>query len=318
LSSPWLSVEEKKSLMQKNDLKAAWYILIHWLWIFSAFAIIYYLPNPITIIIACFILGGKQLACAVLMHDASHFSIFNNRKINDLVGNWLGAFPVFNQMFSYRPYHKLHHISTGTIEDPDLMLTRAYPTDKISMLRKFSRDLLGITGLKSYVGLFLMHIGYLRYNTGGKIEKAKISAKQSVKMAIRNLTGPILANIFLFTILTLLFYPAIYLFWILSLLTTFQFSLRIRSMAEHSVVEDQMDPIKNTRTTNANFLEKMLFAPYCVNYHLEHHMLMTVPFYQLPKMHRLIKSRGFYSEGNLANNYLEIIRLAASGNKKYD
>ena len=81
-------------------------------------------------------------------------------------------------------------------------------------------------------------------------------------------------------------------------------------MAEHSMVEDSTDPLRNTRTTYANWLERLLFAPYYVNYHLEHHMMMGVPSYNLPKMHKLIKERGFYEIGLLEKNYWRIVRKA--------
>lgn len=77
------------------------------------------------------------------------------------------------------------------------------------------------------------------------------------------------------------------------------------------MVDDREDPNVNTRTTYANWIERMLFAPHNVNYHLEHHMLMGVPCYNLPKTHRLIKERGFYMNGTLASNYLEILGQAA-------
>jgi fatty acid desaturase len=76
------------------------------------------------------------------------------------------------------------------------------------------------------------------------------------------------------------------------------------------VVPDRTDNHLNTRTTYANFVEKMLFAPHHVNYHAEHHLLMTVPSYNLPRMHRLLKERGYFDKGLLKQNYLEIIKLA--------
>jgi fatty acid desaturase len=104
--------------------------------------------------------------------------------------------------------------------------------------------------------------------------------------------------------------PWLYLLWIGANLTTFNFSLRIRSIAEHSVVEDTHDPYKNTRTTYANFLERILFAPLHVNYHLEHHFLQNMPSYNSPEMHKLLVARGFYEHGLLKHGYWEILKMA--------
>ena len=65
---------------------------------------------------------------------------------------------------------------------------------------------------------------------------------------------------------------------------------RIRNIAEHAVVPDSADPLRNTRTTHANFLERLFIAPYYVNYHLEHHLLFYVPCYNLPRVHRILSA----------------------------
>lgn len=311
-ANPYLSLEERKALLKKNDFRALMGILYYWLIIIGAFALVYVFPNPLTVLVSLFLLGGQQLACSILMHDASHKSVFTNKKLNDFVGNWLGAYPVMHHVQDYRPYHWKHHVSTGTEEDPDLLLTRGYPTSRKSMMRKFFRDLSGQTGIKAYVGLFSMHLGYMEYNLGGKavwVSQKDRSWAEFFQVFFQKLSGPILAQMILFGLLWIFASPWLYLLWIGALLTTFQFSLRVRSMAEHSMT-DQSDPIKNTRTTYANFLERLLFAPYHVNYHVEHHMLMTVPFYNLPKMHKLLKERGFYEEGTLEENYMNVLKLA--------
>ncbi|MEO0895045.1 MAG: fatty acid desaturase family protein [Bacteroidota bacterium] len=312
-ATPYLSREEKKELLRK-DASMAWTgILFHYLWIVAAFAWVHFFPHPLTVVGALFILGGKQLACAILMHDTSHHAVFPHKRTNDIVGQWLGAYPIFNNMLSYRPYHQKHHMTNGLEDDPDLLLTRGYPTSRKSMGRKFFRDLSGQTGIKALSGLIMMQLGYLEYNLGGKVERVSQKDRSWKEFWItfrQNLLGPLVANLILFTILSLLSSPWLYLLWIGAYLTTFQFCLRVRAMAEHSVVENRTDPYLNTRTTKANPLERLLFAPYHVNYHAEHHMLMGVPPYKLPRMHRLLKERNFYDKGVLAPNYLSVIKGA--------
>lgn len=311
-AAPYLSMDERKMLMKHDNVRATFELLIHWLILFGAFAAIYFYPSVFVIIPALFIIGGQQLSFAVLMHDSSHFSVFSNKKVNDFVGTWMGGYLLFNKMQSYRPYHKLHHVTTGTVEDPDLLLTRGYPTSKKSMMRKFSRDLFGITGFKSSFALLMMSLGYIKYTQSGAVERTK---KEERKIKWMGLIGPIISNLVLFLLVAIIFDPRIYLFWLLAYMTTFQFCVRVRAMAEHSMVEDSTDPMKNTRTTRANFIERLLFAPYHVNYHLEHHMLMTVPSYNLPKMHKLLVERGFYEHGLLANGYWEVIKQASKSLK---
>lgn len=314
-ASHYFSLEEKKALLQKNDFLAWKGLVIHYSWIVVAFALPFFFPNVFTILISLIFLGGQQLACSVLMHDTGHHAVFSNKKLNDFVGEWLGAFPIFNNMLAYRKYHFKHHITNGLDEDPDILLTRGYPTSRRSMLRKFTRDLTGQTGVKALIGMIMMQLGYLEYNLGGKV--VKVSQKGRTwrtffKVFQKTLLGPIVANILLFSILSFMASPWLYLLWIGAYLTTFQLFIRIRSMAEHSVLEDLKDPYLNTRTTKANWLERMLVAPYHVNYHCEHHMLMAVPPYHLPKMHQILVERDFYKKAVMEESYLNVIKKATN------
>ena len=306
-----LTPEEVKAVMKKSDLRAAIEIAETWAWIAFAFAIAGLFPNVFTIVIALFILGGKQLACAILMHDCSHDSMFTSRRANLIIGNWFGAYPIHN-LEQYRPYHREHHIYTGLDNDPDLSLTKGYPTTAISMGRKFLRDLLGATGIKAQIGVIAMHLGILKYNLGGVVERIreKTNWKESITNAVKNLWGPITANLILFGILYLTGKPWLYLLWIGAMLTTYNFCLRVRSIAEHSVVGDRRDPQQNTRTTYANFIERILFAPYHVNYHTEHHLCMGAPSYNLPMMHQILLRKGYFQNANLEPNYWQIVKLA--------
>ena len=312
-ANAYLTREERKMLMQKDDFRATIGVISNCLWIVGIFALVYFFPNILTIIIALFLIGGRQLGCAILMHDTSHHAVFSNPKVNDFVGKWLGGYPIFQDMLKYRYYHYRHHVTTGTEDDPDLWLSRGYPTSRKSMIRKIARDLTGITGLKNHFGLLLIHLNYLQYDKTGKL--VRVSQKNRTWLAFfqtawRNLGGMILSNVLIFGVCYLVGVPYLYLLWVGALLTTFQFSLRVRSMAEHSMVENSEDPIRNTRTTYANWFEKLLFAPFNVNYHLEHHMLMAVPPYNLPKMHQLLKERGFYEKGLLVKGYWKILTMA--------
>jgi fatty acid desaturase len=60
----------------------------------------------------------------------------------------------------------------------------------------------------------------------------------------------------------------------------------------------------------ANPVEKVLFAPLHVNYHAEHHLFMAAPSYHYPRMHKLLKQRGFYEHGLLLPSYGAVIRNA--------
>ena len=105
-----------------------------------------------------------------------------------------------------------------------------------------------------------------------------------------------------------------YLLWVVAYVTAYPLIARIRQVAEHGNVPDlyDPDPRKNTRTTYANVLERLVFCPNQVNYHLEHHLLASVPAHRLKSLHQLLLQRGFYAghEDALASSYLDVIRRA--------
>ncbi|MFN3400793.1 MAG: fatty acid desaturase, partial [Ferrovibrio sp.] len=69
----------------------------------------------------------------------------------------------------------------------------------------------------------------------------------------------------------------------------------------------------NTRTTYANPLARLLLAPYWVNYHLEHHLLLSLPCWKLPAAHRLLLTKGLRDQMEVQESYLDVLRMAASG-----
>jgi fatty acid desaturase len=81
---------------------------------------------------------------------------------------------------------------------------------------------------------------------------------------------------------------------------------RIRNIAEHAVVPDADDPLRNTRTTKANLIERIFIAPYFVNYHLEHHLLFYVPCYNLPKLHAILMSGPHAARMEVQRGYLSV------------
>ena len=77
--------------------------------------------------VAIFVIGARQLGFAVLMHEAAHRTLFRNRRVNDWVGNWLCAYPVWSDLYPYRPTTCSITPRTWTADDPDLALANPFP-----------------------------------------------------------------------------------------------------------------------------------------------------------------------------------------------
>ena len=97
-------------------------------------------------------------------------------------------------------------------------------------------------------------------------------------------------------------------FWLLPLVTWFQLVVRIRSMAEHAATDFSDNELQNVRTTYANPIIRLFLAPYWVNYHLEHHLIMHVPCWRLKKVHSLLLKKGYAKEMNVSKNYVQVFK----------
>jgi len=294
--------EELIALKQKSDLRGAWLIFHAWAVIFAAMAMFVWWPNPVTFLLAVAIIGARQLGLAVLAHDAAHGLLANNLKLNDFEGTWLTDNILLADMYAYRKYHVMHHRFTQQKNDPDLGLSAPFPITRESLRRKIIRDLSGQTAYKQRIGLIRRAFGKpgepwsLRINKGW-----------------HRLHGAIITNAILFAILAMTGHWWLYpLLWVVPFFTFLPMVERFRSIAEHSMVTDNDDPFRNTRTTYANWFARAFVAPYYVNYHLEHHLVMAVPSYNQPKMHKMLLAKGYGPRMETKPGYIAILSLASS------
>ena len=146
--SDYLSREDIARFTVKSDWHAWRLVLTEWVAIVAIFAVVGRYPNVITIPLALILLGGRQMGLSVLMHEAGHRTLFTSARLNDVIGQWFCALPVFNDMPSYARGHLEHHRKAGTHDDPDLPNYQAYPVSRDSFKRKVKRDLTGQTGYK--------------------------------------------------------------------------------------------------------------------------------------------------------------------------
>jgi fatty acid desaturase len=286
-----LSRSELDTLLRRSDLRAAWTLLVNWGLIALALALCAAWPNPATILVAVVLLGNRQLGLAVLTHDCGHGALFRSRRVNRTLGRWLCAAPVFVDLDAYFRRHARHHRDAGSHDDPDLGNYVGYAVTKDSFRRKIVRDLTGRTGVKTLAQA-------LRF--GGW----------------RFWWRPLLANGVLVALCVVAGRPWLYLLWLGAWLTTNMLFLRLRQAAEHAAVPDLFDPDprKHTRTTLASWWERLTLAPNHVNFHLEHHLLPSVPPYRLATLHRLLRARGFHDESEVLDGYRAVLgKLTCSG-----
>src|SRR6202008_1669402 len=296
----FLSEDELVAVRERFTWKGAALIVHAWALIIAAIALVAWSPNPITYLLAVGIIGSRQLGLAILMHDGAHGCLSPNEKTNLFLSQWFCAYPVFAETRAYRRYHLQHHARTQQEDDPDLILSAPFPITKLSYRRKFLRDITGQTGYQQRKAQLLNALGPKQWPLTAR------SAHFWERL------GPqCVANAVLFAALASAgLWWAYPLLWLVPLLTWQMVITRIRNIAEHAVVPDSNDPLRNTRTTEASLFERMFIAPYFVNYHLEHHLLFYVPCYNLPKLHCILMQGPHSARMEVQRGYLTVLRLA--------
>ncbi|MDI9335561.1 MAG: fatty acid desaturase family protein [Gammaproteobacteria bacterium] len=292
---------QKDLLRQRSDFVGIYLVLHAWLVIVLAMVLFVVLPNPITYLLSVGLIAGRQLGLAILMHDAAHRSLCKSKKLNDFMGRFLCGSPLGASLYGYRNYHLKHHQFTQSKEDPDWELSAPFPIHKKSFWRKVARDLSGITAYQLRLLGWKMSFG------------KEGSWWQRWHTFWRNERDFIVLNAVIFVVLYIFQNPLLYLtLWIVPLFTVYQLISRIRNIAEHAVVSDNTDPLRNTRTTLTNVFTRCFLAPYWVNYHLEHHLFAYTPCWKLPLAHKFLKQNGWHPKMEISPNYLQVIQKATS------
>ena len=316
------SRDEIKELTTTSNLHGAWAVGSTWTVIVMTFGTVAYsweyLPTWGKILIcalALAILAGRQLAMAILMHDASHHSLFKTKWLNTHLTDWLCARPIWNDVGKYRPYHLKHHAKTSQPDDPDLGLVKNFPITQSSLFRKFFRDLNGQSGLKFLAGRVLMDLELLEWSVSNDpkpIPRGDRSNLELAKNLLKNSSGMLISNAAIFSALWASGHPKMYLLWPLAYITPFPLFIRIRAMAEHAGLETSHSALSNTRTTRAGWLARALVAPIHVNYHIEHHLMASVPHQKLGRMHQMLREREYV---DAPPSYLDVIRSLLKNNQ---
>jgi fatty acid desaturase len=294
-----LSAAELEPLTRISNLRAAAAALQTWLIIAATLSVTLMFWSWPVVLMAIVIIGIQQHALFILSHEATHFRMFDNRRLNELIGR-VCATAAGLSMCTYRVLHRLHHNHLYSPQDPDMALHGGYPRGKGYLAGKLLKDLSGLTAVKSY--------GYFFGNPAadpisGKVQSPLASATSALRAAACNDQRTVIAVHVVLPLLILAVggWSALgtyLLLWVVPAFTVLQVILRLRAVCEHGAVEDVSSPLTAARTHGSHpdplqVLARLTLFPHHVSYHVEHHCYPAVPHYRLPRLHRLLVRRGF-------------------------
>ena len=283
-----LTLEALGHFRRTSTLRGAGLVLHAWGVIAVAIALYAIWPSALTLAVAIPVIGARQLGLMVLMHETAHWLLFREGRLNTWVGTWLCAAPLGVDLKGYRRRHHLHHRHTQTPEDPDLALSAPLPVSRGRLALALLGDLGGWTALTRIAGWRPWH--------------------DALAGTWRRAQAPLLVNGVLCAGLTAIGgWPLYLLAWVLPWATWFHLVTRIRDIAEHGLVHDALGPLRNTRSIGAGLLARAFVAPYGVNYHLEHHLLVFVPCWKLREVQALLLAKDLGGRTERATSYAEVL-----------
>ena len=235
------------------------------------------LSHPAAWIAAFLLMPIAQNRLFILHHEAAHRVLFSNRRLNDLIGiNLVGWLTFGTGGHGYRVGHMNHHRDEFGPKEPDFGLYARYPITSASMRRKHRRDLTGVSAFR---------IIRPRFQRLGQVHHRRLTYRFLAGQAL------VLAAFWA------LCHPWLYLLlWVLPWATLYQGLNRIRAIAEHGGMTRSGDRRRTTHHVHQSLVARMVMVPFSVGYHLAHHVDMTVPYRNLPRLHRALVADGYLGE----------------------
>lgn len=270
--------EVLQEMSKKNLMRSLLETSATWLVILVALTMVSLTDNIILKAILFVIIATRQYALLILMHDGLHGSLCENRKINDLISQYLLAYPLGGLFFIGRDMHLQHHRLVGTESDPDLGF---YSPHNKSTHHTFLSYF--------FINLLFMQIKYSLFNHSTNLD-VKLLRPKTNRQAFLIMASLQLLILILFWWFTRYWYYYI-IFWFLPIITLTVFFDKVRIFCEHTPFQDDSHGATAVlRTFRSTIIEKFFLAPFDMNYHAEHHLYPGVPHQNLNKLHNILMS----------------------------
>lgn len=297
--------EQAKFLSGLDARRSAATLLLQWGIIIGVIALAMHSGHGklhwLAAVFAIVVVASRQQALAALMHDAAHYRLFHNRSLNDTASDLLCALPLGLVTSRYRATHLQHHIEPLSANDPDWTIMQANPREwgwpKTRQERDISllRDAVGL-GILSFMQQWKAWLPQTNhFGTAGTPEPFSRDTRLRIYLFYA---------VVLFAAFGLGLWPEILLYWLLPLATIGHVFFHIRTISEHMGCGNGSG-MAYTRNVEATLAERLLISPLNVNHHLTHHVFPGVPWYNLPKLTRLLHDDPqFHAVAYISPSYL--------------
>ncbi|MEM6798832.1 MAG: fatty acid desaturase family protein [Planctomycetota bacterium] len=301
-------IETVRRLSRVSGLRSVLLIAGVWVPLIAVMAWAVVMPRWWVYLIAACVVGSRQVAMGVLVHDAVHYSLFKNRLANDVIADLFLAFPIGMSTGLYRKTHLQHHRYTNTEDDCDLTAQREdgewfeWPKNAREFRRVMLRSLLGLN----------LHRGWIMFKHWAPWNHLRDPITPAFPLHTRVLYLLNMAAVY--AALGWGFSAApwetlkIILLFMIPGTTLVNFAMRLRATAEH-IGADNSEELRATRTVLPHWWERWIISPVGVNYHLEHHLFPSVPGPKLAELHReLMTDQEYHDRAHVTHGYDGVLK----------
>ncbi|UWU25513.1 fatty acid desaturase (plasmid) [Rhizobium sp. CB3060] len=245
--------------------------------------------------LALIIIGAHQRGISTILHDSAHGVLTKNRLLNLLLGTLPTAWPIFQRYFAYKESHvHTHHPFLGRADaDPDLefFIAEGVFTPQTDRSFVWKVIILPLLGSKTYAYLkYLVRNRYQMILDSLSGKESSVRVKRGEKWRYEFDRWGFYAFWACNAMLALAYgyLSEVVLLWVVPYLTSFHIIGWFIEMSEHcSSIDNQTVNLNMARNRRSRHLEKWLTAINNDNYHLDHHLDPTTPFWRLPEAHAI-------------------------------
>lgn len=256
--------------------------------------------NAFIAVLVIFFIAGRQHSLYILNHDASHYSLFPNKKMNKLVATLFSNLVMFHHpeawsFIQWRRVHLKHHSHLFTEQDPNYAGRKRVGDTEY---RYSLRQLLGkcLLAIPQTFKLLLIGKQDLVMNKGNLYQRASIyhfaalftSYSDDREMEVERCLK---LGFFILALIMIhffnLWYPFL-VYWMVPMYTVYPMILKFHDLTEHYWESKSNCLYENTQSVSRSFWKKVIISFLPRGYHREHHMYPRVPVVYLPKVHKLI------------------------------
>jgi fatty acid desaturase len=238
--------------------------------------------------IALLLIGSRQRALATLMHETAHGILAKNKLLNLVLGTFCSGYLIGQQIIPYKKSHCFeHHSHLGNPElDPDFKFYREGGLYNPHSSKEFLIKHIIQPLLLFKVPLYLLYL--FKHRFFGK----RGNCQESIIMFVYMLT---IVVVFIW----FGFWDELILFWIVPYVTVFQVLGYFIEISEHyPLMGKNTVDLYMTRNRFSPWYEAFFTSMHSENFHLVHHLLPSVPFWNQVKAHKILLADSNYARHN--------------------